>query len=312
VLKKIKLFKDGKEVSSKDFNFAWIFFLLILSQILFGSNQIMARFIQGEVPPIGLSFWRWVLATLIILPFTYKKLLSYAPTLYREWKIYLAAAFCLIVLGNTTIYIALNYTTAINGAIVSSVQPAFTFALSWFFYREFVSKSQIAGAIVATLGVLYIISKGDINVLINLSPNPGDIWMIISVVGFSLYAVLLKKIPDQVPAIITLNVIQFLGILLLAPLYIWETYYVQAIEFNQITVFSIIWAAVFVAIGALGLWNYTNKKLGANKASGTIHLRLIAITFMAVVLLDESLRIYHFIAFAIIMMGVYAISKKQS
>ena len=136
--------------------------------------------------------------------------------------------------------------------------------------------------------------------------------MIISVVGFSLYAVLLKKIPDQVPAIITLNVIQFLGILLLAPLYIWETYYVQAIEFNQITVFSIIWAAVFVAIGALGLWNYTNKKLGANKASGTIHLRLIAITFMAVVLLDESLRIYHFIAFAIIMMGVYAISKKQS
>tara|TARA_A100001011_G_scaffold143638_2_gene151713 strand:- start:14766 stop:15698 length:933 start_codon:yes stop_codon:yes gene_type:complete len=310
VLKKIKLFKDSKGVNSKDFNFAWIFFLLILSQILFGSNQIMARFIQGEVPPIGLSFWRWVLATLIILPFTYKRIFSCLPTLYEEWKVYLASAFCLIVLGNTTIYIALNYTTAINGAIVSSVQPAFTFALSWLFYREFVSKNQIAGAVVATLGVLFIISKGDINVLFNLSPNPGDVWMVISVLGFSLYAILLKRIPDQVPAIITLNVIQFLGIILLAPLYIWETYYIQAIEFNQITLFSIIWAAVFVAIGALGLWNYTNKKLGANKASGTIHLRLIAITVMAIIVLDESLKLYHFVAFAIIMMGVFAISKK--
>ena len=110
----------------------WTLFLLLLSQVLFGSNQIMGRFIEGVVPPIGLSFWRWIVATLVVLPFTVRHIRQFRPVIFQEWRIYLGLAFCLIVLGNTTIYIALNYTTAINAAIVSSVQPAITFALSSF------------------------------------------------------------------------------------------------------------------------------------------------------------------------------------
>ena len=122
----------------------WTLSLLLLSQVLFGSNQIMGRFIEGVVPPIGLSFWRWIVATLVVLPFTVRHIRQFGPVIFKEWRIYLGLAFCLIVLGNTTIYIALNYTTAINAAIVSSVQPAITFALSWLFYREFVTKGQIS------------------------------------------------------------------------------------------------------------------------------------------------------------------------
>jgi drug/metabolite transporter (DMT)-like permease len=291
--------------------FMWPFSLLIFSQILFGSNQILGRLIDGAVPPIGLSFWRWIIATIVVLPFTIKYLRQHGPTILKEWRIYLGSAFCLIVLGNTTIYIALNYTTAINGAIVSSVQPAITFALSWLLYRELVSKGQIAGSVIAIIGVLYIISRGDIAVLINLSPNPGDLWMVVSVVGFSFYAVLLKQLPSSVPAVLTLNVIQFLGIILLLPFYTWESINIQPMVFNQVTIIAVLWAGIIVAVAALGLWNYTNRKLGANKASGTVHLRLVAITIMAILILGERLEIFHFIAFAIIMIGVYAITKTK-
>ena len=289
--------------------FVWTIALLLVSQALFGSNQILGRFIEGEVPPIGLSFWRWIVATLVVLPFTIKYIRKFRSIIFQEWRIYLGMAFCLIVLGNTTIYIALNYTTAINAAIVSSVQPAITFALSWLLYREIVTKGQIAGAGIAIIGVLYIISRGDIAVLISLRPNPGDIWMVVSVVGFSLYAVLLKKLPSSVPAILTLNVIQFLGIILLLPFYVWEILYSQPMELNNITVISVLWAGIMVAVAAVGLWNYTNLKLGANKASGTIHLRLIMITIMAIIFLGERLELFHFIAFGIIMLGVFAITR---
>jgi len=287
----------------------WTIALLLVSQALFGSNQILGRFIEGEVPPIGLSFWRWIVATLVVLPFTIKYIRKFRSIIFQEWRIYLGMAFCLIVLGNTTIYIALNYTTAINAAIVSSVQPAITFALSWLLYREIVTKGQISGAGIAIIGVLYIISRGDIAVLISLRPNPGDIWMVVSVVGFSLYAVLLKKLPSSVPAILTLNVIQFLGIILLLPFYVWEILYSQPMELNNITVISVLWAGIMVAVAAVGLWNYTNLKLGANKASGTIHLRLIMITIMAIIFLGERLELFHFIAFGIIMLGVFAITR---
>ena len=287
----------------------WTIALLLVSQALFGSNQIMGRLIEGAVPPIGLSFWRWIIATLVVLPFTIKYIRKFGPIIIQEWRIYLGISFCLIVLGNTTIYIALNYTTAINAAIVSSVQPAVTFALSWILYREFVTKGQIAGAGVAVVGILYIISRGDFAALITLRPNPGDIWMVVSVIGFSLYAVLLKKLPSSVPAILTLNVIQFLGIILLLPFYVWEFLYSQPMDLNNVTVISVLWAGIMVAVAAVGLWNYANLKLGANKASGTIHLRLIMITIMAIIFLGERLELFHFIAFGIIMLGVFAITR---
>jgi drug/metabolite transporter (DMT)-like permease len=306
--------EDPKSHNKKELTggvWIWTFFLLLVSQALFGSNQIMGRLIEGAVPPIGLSFWRWILATLVVLPFTIKYIRKFGPIILQEWRIYVGMAFCLIVLGNTTIYIALNYTTAINAAIVSSVQPAITFALSWLFYREFVTKGQIFGAVIAIFGVFYIISQGDISVLINLKPNPGDIWMIISVIGFSMYAVLLKKLPPSVPAILTLNVIQCLGIFLLIPFYVWETLYSQPMVLDKVTTVAVLWAGIMVAVAAIGLWNYTNLKLGANKASGTIHLRLIMITIMAIIFLGERLEFFHFIAFGIIMLGVFAITRAK-
>ena len=306
--------EDSKSHNKKELTggvWIWTFFLLLVSQALFGSNQIMGRLIEGAVPPIGLSFWRWILATLVVLPFTIKYIRQYGPIIFQEWRIYVGMAFCLIVLGNTTIYIALNYTTAINAAIVSSVQPAITFALSWLFYREFVTKGQIFGAVIAIFGVFYIISRGDISVLINLEPNPGDIWMIISVIGFSMYAVLLKKLPPSVPAILTLNVIQCLGIFLLIPFYVWETLYSQPMVLDKVTIVAVLWAGIMVAVAAIGLWNYTNLKLGANKASGTIHLRLIMITIMAIMFLGERMEFFHFIAFGIIMLGVFAITRAK-
>jgi len=304
--------KSKSQESERGSAFMWVFSLLVLSQILFGSNQIMARLIDGAVPPIGLSFWRWIVATLVVLPFTLKHISHHSHTIMKEWRIYVSAAFCLIVLGNTTIYIALNYTTAINGAIVSSVQPAVTFVLSWLLFRELVTKGQIAGSVIAIIGVFYIISRGDIFVFFDLKPNPGDLWMVVSVVGFSMYAVLLRKLPPSVPAILTLNVIQCLGIILLLPFYGWESLYDRPMVLNQVTIISVLWAGIVVAVAALGLWNYTNGKLGANKASGSVHLRLVAITIMAIFILDEKLEIFHFIAFSIIMLGVYAITKTRS
>ncbi|MEE2746422.1 MAG: DMT family transporter [Pseudomonadota bacterium] len=303
--KLLKIDKNG------DNSFIWPFFLLIISQIFFGSNQIMGRLIEGAVPPIGLSFWRWTIATLVVLPFTFRYLMLHYGLIFREWRIYLCLAFSLIVLGNTTIYIALNYTTAINASIVSSVQPAVTFVLSWLLFSESVTKGQLTGAFIATLGVLYVISRGDLSFLMVLRPNPGDLWMIISVIGFSFYNVLLRKLPPSVPYNVHLNVIQFLGIILLLPVYLWETKYVQPMYLDKITISSVLWAGIVVAVAALGLWNFANIKLGANKASGTIHLRLIMITIMAIFILGERLQIFHFIAFAIIVVGIYLISSPR-
>ena len=138
----------------------WPYAALVVSMLFFASNHVLGRLIPGEVPPIGLSLWRWVLASLIMLPFTWKGLIHNAPLIRAHWKLFLQLTISLVLLGNTTVYIALNYTTAINAGIVAMAQPAATILLTWVIFQETVSRRQTIGAIIAGVGVTIVILRG--------------------------------------------------------------------------------------------------------------------------------------------------------
>lgn len=299
----------GAAAPTQAIGVAWPFFLLTVSQILFGSNAILGRLIDGVVPPIGLSFWRWVLATVLILPFAWRPMRAHWPVIAAHWKHYLVLAIFVSVLGNTMIYVALNYTTAINAGIVAVAQPAVTFALSWLIFRDGVGRGQIAGALIAAFGVITVVTRGDIDVLLELRPNPGDLWMLVSVFGFAMYAVLLPRAPKAVPAIVVLNLVQMLGIILLLPLYIWETIYLRPVEVNTETLVAILWATIFIGIGALWLWNIGVTAVGANVSSAFIYVRTISIAIMAILILDESLEIFHLFAIALVFLGIWMVTR---
>ncbi len=289
----------------------WPYAALVVSMLFFASNHVLGRLIPGEVPPIGLSLWRWVLASLIMLPFTWKGLIHNAPLIRAHWKLFLQLTISLVLLGNTTVYIALNYTTAINAGIVAMAQPAATILLTWVIFQETVSRRQTIGAIIAGVGVTIVILRGDLQALTEIRFNIGDVWMVVSILGFTTYAIYLRKVPKGLPPLVLLNIIQILGIAVLLPFYLWETAYVLPMQLNPITVISVLWAGIIVAIGALLLWNIGNQALGANKASAFIYLRLLMITVLAMIILDEELSLYHVPSFALIVAGVYLVSKAK-
>ena len=289
----------------------WPYAALVVSMLFFASNHVLGRLIPGEVPPIGLSLWRWVLASLIMLPFTWKGLIHNAPLIRAHWKLFLQLTISLVLLGNTTVYIALNYTTAINAGIVAMAQPAATILLTWVIFQETVSRRQTIGAIIAGVGVTIVILRGDLQALTEIRFNIGDVWMVVSILGFTTYAIYLRKVPKGLPPLVLLNIIQILGIAVLLPFYLWETAYVLPMQLNPITIISVLWAGIIVAIGALLLWNIGNQALGANKASAFIYLRLLMITVLAMIILDEELSLYHVPSFTLIVAGVYLVSKAK-
>ena len=279
--------------------------------LFFASNHVLGRLITGEVPPIGLSLWRWVLASLIILPFTWKGLIHNAPLIRAHWKLFLQLTISLVLLGNTTVYIALNYTTAINAGIVAMAQPAATILLTWVIFQETVSRRQTIDAIIAGVGVTIVILRGDLQALTEIRFNIGDVWMVVSILGFTTYAIYLRKVPKGLVPLVLLNIIQILGIAVLLPFYLWETAYVLSMRLNPTTVISVLWAGTVVAIGALLLWNVGNQAVGANKASAFVYLRLLMITVLAMIILDEELSLYHVPSFALIVARVYLVSKAK-
>jgi drug/metabolite transporter (DMT)-like permease len=290
----------------------WPYFLVATSQLMFGSNHILGRAIEGHVPPTGLSFWRWVVALAVVLPFTHRGIRRHLPLLLSHWKLLTALAFFLMVLGNTMIYVALNYTTAINAGVVASGQPAVTFLMSWLIFRERATKGQVAGLAIALVGVLIVILRGDLGLLATLSFNTGDIVMLVAITGFSAYTVLYRKVPREVPTLVVLAALQFIGILLLLPIYIWESIYIRPMALDWTTVGAVLWAGIVVALIAMALLNVGINLIGGNKTSVFTNFRVIAVAFMAIALLGETIQLFHLVSFALILIGLYLVSRAKT
>src|SRR4051794_29078165 len=100
-----------------------VWLLLMLPPLFWAGNAVIARAVAGQVPPVGLAFWRWTLGALIVLPFALRHLRADADTLRRHWRIVLVLAVLGIGIFNTFVYIGLNTTSALNAVMIQSSMP---------------------------------------------------------------------------------------------------------------------------------------------------------------------------------------------
>ena len=289
----------------------WPYLLLTLSQACFSSNHILGRAVTDIVPPIGLSFWRWMGAVIILLPFTWRNILAAWPAIRAQWKELIFISFSLVIMGNTMIYVGLNYTTAINASVLAVAQPAVTFILSWLMFRDSITPGQGIGVAIAMVGVLTVLTHGNPLSLTEFDFNIGDLLILIAVTGLSIYSIMLRRVPKALTPMAQITVLQLIGAILLSPAYLWESIYVAPLTFTPETLFAILWAAIVIAILAMWLWNLGVAEIGANKASVYVYVRLLFVTIGAILILGESLQVYHFVAFVLVFAGILFVSRAR-
>ena len=101
------------------------YLLLVVTALCWAGNAIVGRLAAGHIPPVTLSFLRWSLAFLLILPFAWKHLV-------RDWSAIRARLGTMVVLSitgigafNTLQYWALEHTEALNTLLLQSAGPLF-------------------------------------------------------------------------------------------------------------------------------------------------------------------------------------------
>ena len=66
----------------------WLPYLLVtLTVLFFAGNSIVGRAVRDDVPPMGLTFWRSVIALAVLLPFVMAPLRRQWPLVRRHWKL---------------------------------------------------------------------------------------------------------------------------------------------------------------------------------------------------------------------------------
>nr|WP_319516300.1 DMT family transporter [uncultured Cohaesibacter sp.] len=283
---------------------------LALATLCWGGNVVIGRAVRGDLPPLGLSFWRWFFCCLILLFFTARKLPANWPVIRKHWKLLLAMSATGIAAFNPLQYQALHSTTAINSTLILATCPAIMALLSVFILKEKLGLAQIAGIMISFFGVIFVITSGELSTLFHLKFTVGDIWMVGAAIVWALYSITVKLRPLALDPLVMLMVITGLGALILLPLYIWETLTYQPVTLTPTNLAAIVYVTFIASLLAYFSWNKGVGLIGPSKAGVFIHLMPVWVAILAFFLLGERLQGYHLMGIAFIAIGIVLNSRR--
>ncbi|RFF61435.1 DMT family transporter [Stutzerimonas stutzeri] len=280
---------------------------LLIAVLCWSGNALVGRAFHDSIPPLSLSFWRWVLATSLLLPFVAKGIWTHRATLRAAgWRLPVLAAMG-IASYNSLLYTAAQSTEAINLTLVNTCLPLATFIGAGFLLGEWPLRRAWFGMAVAAGGLLYLISRGSWQTFASLSFQRGDLIMLLAVLAWALYTLLLLRRWARhllVPPLVLLGVLMLLGLPLILPFYLLELGRVGGFALTPSNLAAIGYTAVFASLVAYVGWNHGVKVVGAGRAAMVMYLMPVFTALLGWVLLGEALRTFHWIGGALIFAGL--------
>lgn len=279
--------------------------LAILAAFIWAGNFIIARGVIKDIPPISLAFYRWLLASVIILPFAIKQFRAEWPSVKRSWHYLFWAALTGVTLFNTLVYVGAHYTSAINLALIgTTTSPVFATVMARIFLKEQISWMKLIGLIFCIAGVLFLLSKGNYTHLLSLKFSTGDLWVLAAAFCFAVYNTLVKKKPATISPINFLFVIFKIGTILLLPFYLWETNKTLAIVWNSHLLLAVLYLSLGASVICFWIWNIAIGKLGAARTILFGNLIPVFSSLGAVVFLHEQFTQVHIISMLLVFAGI--------
>ena len=276
-------------------------------------NFIVGKFATlFEIPPLTLNTFRWISVWLILIPFTYKEIYNNLAYIKKNFFVISFMGVITISTFNSVVYFALNYTQVINAVLVLAIIPAVTIVLSSLMKIEKTNVFQIFGLILSIIGVGSIISNGDIQRVMSLSFNNGDLWMLVCVLSWALYSTLLKKNKLKLSQFSLIQIMVSVGVLFLIPQYFYEQSIGLEVNLNKAFFLILFYVVVFPALAAYYCWQKGVEIIGPNRATMFIQLMPLFSAVMAIMIFNEKFELYHFAGAAFIVSGIYLSNKKTN
>ena len=279
--------------------------MFLVPPLAWSGNILMARALNDVLPPVGLAFWRWLLAATLLLPFAARGLFRHRRLLLARWRLVLACGAFGMAGYNALAYMALQTVPAINVSVINSAIPALIPLFALLLAGDRLNVRQGAGILVSMVGVLWIIARGDPASLLDLSIGAGDLWVLASVVNWAIYTVILRLRPVEIDTLTFLVACILAALVALAPFWLWEIGSGRSMALTAQTLGSVVYVALFASIASFLCWSRSVALIGATRTGMAIHLIPLLVGVAGMVFLDEPVRPFHLIGAAFIAAGLY-------
>ena len=290
---------------------AWFF--VLICPAFFASNMVMARAMVGVFPPIAMAFMRWLLVGLVVflVLLAYRKI-SWS-VLRAEYKSILWLASLGMGICGGPVYMAGELTTATNIGLIYSAAPLCIALLAFVRFKEPLGMMQVIGLAMGLLGVLAIITRGDVALLTQLTFNGGDLLILLAMVSFSIYSLGLKYSASSLTQFQRFGAMALGGALWHLPFVLWEIADRGPWpDWNLVIILALMVLVFSASLGAYLSYGFIVARLGATIAGSTLYLSPIYSAAMAVMFLGEVIELYHIMAGCFILPGLWLVSRKKA
>ena len=279
--------------------------LLALAMFCWAGNWVVGRAIHEQIPPLTLNFWRWAGSLLLILPVSWLSLREQWPLLVRNWKWVLPMAAIAGAIFQSMVYLGLQSTTALNGALIVALVPVFVVIIAAALLGDRIGGRQGVGILLSLAGAVVIIVHGELSVLRALAFNPGDLWILAAVPVWSLYTVLLKRWPAGLDRMSFLAAMALIGVVLQFPFYVWEWTRGLHMLVTTESIAAIAYTALFASFLAFVFYNKALERTTPAVAGLFHHLHPAFTALLGMVFLGERMGWHHALGVALIVLGLY-------
>jgi drug/metabolite transporter (DMT)-like permease len=282
--------------------------IAVLCWLLSAGVYIAAKWVEAEMPPWTLCFWRVFIAALVLAPLVHRHYGAMAETLRSRWPEVLLIGGIGLSITQGLMYTGLNYTTAINAGLILALMPTLTMILARITLGEPMGVWQGVGSAIAFCGMVVIIIHGDLAALITLDVNAGELWIVAAAVCFAVYTVLLKRTKFELERLPLLVVLLGGGAVAALPFYVWEILHDERTALTATGLLALGYTAIPGGALMYYLFNWSVQALGAGKAGVLLYLQPVFIALLAYVLLGERLHLYHLTGATLILIGVLVVT----
>lgn len=290
------------------------YLFLSLAACFWGGNYVVGHLLVAQVDPIVLSAVRWIFTALLLMTLYFKQVKKQWPAMKSAFSTIIFLALCGQVLFPLTLYIGLQYTSSLNAAIYLSTTPALVLLINKLVFKEIISAKNIAGVVLSSLGVIWLVLQGDLLNFDTLTRlNRGDIWTMGSALSWAVYCAFLRTKPKEVGGNAFVAVSATLGAAVLIPvLAVWLLSYGLP-DWSAYTSSGFVAGALYLIIFpswlSYLLWNKGIEVIGATRGEIYSHLIPLSGGLFSVLFLNIPLHPYHFISALVIICGVILCSR---
>lgn len=286
----------------------------LITVTCWGCSFISSKILMTDaaMTPVEVFVYRFSIAYLIILAFTFKNIRA------KCWKDELTFALCGVCSG--TLYFlmenyALIYTTTGNVSLLSSLSPIFIAILLALIYRTRMRKGEIAGSVIAFVGVALVIFSESISKGLGLEINPlGDLLSILCALSWAIYSIAVKKVIPFYNSFFITRKLFFYGLITSIPLMIIQP---EPLHFQALFNFqhpqyllNLLFLALMCSTLAYLLWNESMKIIGPLTTNNYMYLQPPITMIAGCLVLGETIYPFGYVGCILVLAGLLIADKK--